>query len=114
MKLIRSLGTRKIKHYVKSYALFYCDYCKKEVERELKNGKEQHTCGCVKIVKKHKASVLKNEKKQRLCITCNKMFPSTWAGDRRCGKCRARLKYSTDNSHTIPVSYRVLGGHNPC
>lgn len=39
MKLIKKLGTRKNKNNTQiSWAIFWCDYCKQEVERQLSNG----------------------------------------------------------------------------
>lgn len=49
MELIRKLGTRLNKSgYLESWALFWCDFCKQEVERPLCYKKCQ-SCGCVKI-----------------------------------------------------------------
>ena len=46
MELIRKLGTRKFKHYKRSYGLFKCPFCGQEVEKYLFNGINQRSCGC--------------------------------------------------------------------
>ena len=49
MKLIRKLGTRRSKNRkgINSWAIFWCDFCKQEVERTLSSGREAKSCGCV-------------------------------------------------------------------
>ena len=47
MQLIRKLPTRKNKNgYLESWAVFWCNFCKQEVERSLSNGKKYKSCGC--------------------------------------------------------------------
>lgn len=48
MELIRKLGVKKanVGESFQSYGLFLCLYCKKEVEKQLGNGKAQQSCGC--------------------------------------------------------------------
>ena len=49
MKLIKKLPARKDKNGKwLSYALFWCDFCKQEVERLLSNGRRNKSCGCYK------------------------------------------------------------------
>lgn len=55
MKLIRNLG-RKLdinSGRYESYAIFWCDFCKSEVEKTLSNGKKAKSCGCHIINYKH-------------------------------------------------------------
>src|SRR4030066_1172507 len=54
MKLIKKLGTKinKSGHYI-SFAIFWCDPCKQEVERQLQNGLKQASCGCILSNYKH-------------------------------------------------------------
>ena len=48
MELIRKLPTRKNKNgHLESWAIFKCSHCLQEVERRLKNGKRQKSCGCM-------------------------------------------------------------------
>lgn len=48
MKLIRKLGTRLSKSgRLESWAIFWCDFCKQEVEKELSQGKRDKSCGCI-------------------------------------------------------------------
>lgn len=51
MKLIKKLGTKRLisrndKIYIKRFALFKCQYCGNEVERQIANGKRANSCGC--------------------------------------------------------------------
>ena len=49
MKLIKKLGTRLDKNgYKRSWAEFYCEFCKQIVEKKLNDGKEAKSCGCSK------------------------------------------------------------------
>ena len=48
MKLIRKLGTRLSKSgRLESWAIFWCDFCKQEVEKRLHNGLKAQSCGCI-------------------------------------------------------------------
>ena len=48
MKLIRKIGTRKDKSgNNQSWAVFWCDFCKKEVEKHLYAGLNAKSCGCM-------------------------------------------------------------------
>ena len=50
MQLIRKLGTRLNKNGTKqSWAVFWCAFCKSEVERYLYNGLNSKSCGCIKV-----------------------------------------------------------------
>lgn len=97
MKLIKKLGTRKCKNGGNniSVALFFCEHCKKEVERQLKNGLDQHTCGCVRVVVK-KEKMRQFEKKERSCLMCNKRFISKGPHNRRCGDCNDKVDRYSD------------------
>lgn len=46
MRVIKSLGTKKENGKIRSYSLFICDYCEKEVIR-MNQAKKQMSCGCV-------------------------------------------------------------------
>ena len=46
MKLIKDLGTRLIKGTWVRYAIFKCPECLQEVERVMKSGLKQKSCGC--------------------------------------------------------------------
>ena len=48
MKLIRNLPTRIINGRIESWAIFWCDFCKQEVEKQLSAGKICLSCGCQK------------------------------------------------------------------
>lgn len=50
MRLIKNLGMRKANSgYVYRYGLFYCEYCKKEVEKPYHDGLKYKSCGCTKV-----------------------------------------------------------------
>ncbi len=51
MKLIKRLPRRLSKNgkNLESWGIFWCNFCKKEVERRLSNGKIAKSCGCVKV-----------------------------------------------------------------
>ncbi len=50
MELIRNLGTRiSKKGHKDSWGVFYCEYCKQEVEKLLHIGKKAKSCGCVRL-----------------------------------------------------------------
>ena len=67
MKLIKSLGRRKNeKNFWVSFGLFWCDFCKQEVERPLSYIKCK-SCGCNRN-KKNKNSYKHGETKTRLHI----------------------------------------------
>src|SRR3989304_3190954 len=54
MKLIRKLGSRLSKNgYKQSYGIFWCDFCKQEVEKTLSHGYRDKSCGCRKGCIKH-------------------------------------------------------------
>jgi len=66
MKLIRKTvvkvsSTGKSKS---SYGLFYCDYCKQEVERKLNHGKENKSCGCMRTKHNIKHGLTPKHQKQ--------------------------------------------------
>ena len=47
MELIRKLGTRLNKNgKMKSFAIFWCDFCQQEVVKEISDGKKAKSCGC--------------------------------------------------------------------
>lgn len=47
MKLIRKLGTKFNKNgKMKSFALFWCEHCNQEIEKEISDGKKAKSCGC--------------------------------------------------------------------
>jgi DNA-binding XRE family transcriptional regulator len=50
MELLKKLPTRKQgpTQYIASWGLFYCPYCKQDVERDLGAGRQQVSCGCHK------------------------------------------------------------------
>jgi len=50
MRLIRKLGTRKNKtgNNYTSWGVFWCNFCKQEVEKELSVGRRYKSCGCVR------------------------------------------------------------------
>src|SRR3990167_4784497 len=48
MKLIKKLGTRIVNGRLESWGLFWCDFCKQEVGRELGSGRKQKSCRCIK------------------------------------------------------------------
>ena len=47
MKLVKNLGTKLINNKWVRFGIFWCDFCKQEVERRLINGKIAKSCGCV-------------------------------------------------------------------
>ena len=47
MKLLKDLGTRLINGQKVRYAIFWCDFCKQEVEKRLQQGLRDKSCGCV-------------------------------------------------------------------
>jgi len=96
MELIKKTG-RKLdpsgeKKY--SYALFFCPYCKKEVEKEISNGRRYKSCGCVHMklvgIANTKHGYFKNEHKLRLyriwdamkgrCYAKNRKFYENYGG----------------------------------
>jgi len=65
MQLIKLLGTRVSKsNYKESWAVFWCDFCKQEVEKKLSDGKRAKSCGCVQyeLIAKSQKGVIKNVK----------------------------------------------------
>lgn len=49
MELIKGIESRiDGRGYLRKWAIFWCDYCKQEVEKSLNNGKICQSCGCVK------------------------------------------------------------------
>ena len=47
MKLIRKLDTRINKNGIReSWAVFWCDFCNREVEKRISGGKRDKSCGC--------------------------------------------------------------------
>lgn len=109
MKLLKGIGTRKNKNGTAiSYAVFFCDYCKKEVVRKKKNGLEQKGCGCVKKWERNRgAKLIGDDKKERTCIMCQKKFMSTWSGDRRCKTCRDKINNYVDLLYA-PTVYKHM------
>ena len=66
MKLIRKLGTRISRTGRKrSYAIFWCDFCKQEVEKTLEHGLRDKSCGC----ERYKLSSKKLKGKKRKPFT---------------------------------------------
>ena len=67
MQLIRKLPTRLDKKgHLQSWAIFWCDSCKQEVEKILNNGLKSKSCGCIKNLLLSKANKGKKwTKKQR-------------------------------------------------
>ncbi len=48
MKKIRNLSSEYINGYYRSCAIFWCDFCKSEVKKNLSNGLRDISCGCIK------------------------------------------------------------------
>ena len=48
MKLLKKLGTRIVNDRKESFGIFWCNFCKKEVEKILSSGKRYKSCGCDK------------------------------------------------------------------
>jgi len=47
MKLIKKLPSRKDrKGKTRQYGIFFCSYCKQEIEKAVENGKADKSCGC--------------------------------------------------------------------
>lgn len=70
MELIRKLGTRINKNgYLQSYAIFWCDFCKQEVEKRLGDGEKCKSCGCAKnelVSKGNKGKKQTKEAKEKI------------------------------------------------
>ncbi len=51
MKLVKNLPTRinDKTGRIESWGLFWCDFCKQEVEKRLHNGYKNKSCGCIRI-----------------------------------------------------------------
>ncbi len=47
MELKQDLGTKLINGHWFRIGLFFCIFCKQEVEKEIRNGKRNKSCGCV-------------------------------------------------------------------
>ena len=117
MKLIRRLPTEKSKGgYCKSMALFFCEYCKREVKRALSTLRADYkSCGCVKY--SHNKHKLRGEKKysaleERLCLMCGKMFPSKGPHNRRCTVCEIKLDQANENTYYEPERYSYSSGRS--
>lgn len=54
MKLIKKLPLKYINGRCVSYAIFWCDFCKSEVEKRLNHGLSNKSCGCVQHTKNNK------------------------------------------------------------
>lgn len=46
--MITTKSKKSGKNYRKHIAIFFCDYCKKEVEKRFDHGNNSRSCGCVK------------------------------------------------------------------
>lgn len=46
MKLIKNLPRKFINDYWVSMGIFWCDFCKQEVKKDLSSGKRDKSCGC--------------------------------------------------------------------
>src|SRR3989304_76422 len=67
MELIKKLGTRLNKNGIKeSWAVFWCDFCKREVERLLSDGKKCKSCGCFRYKLSGKSNTKHSESKTKL------------------------------------------------
>ena len=86
MELIKDLGTRLINGQKIRFAIFWCDYCKQEVEKRLHQGLRDKSCGCrkknptlnsmygkhqteeakQKISKANKGKIILNETRQKI------------------------------------------------
>lgn len=54
MKLIKRIGCKGTKT---SWAIFLCEYCKREVKKQLSSGKRNKSCGCVSHELRIKANI---------------------------------------------------------
>ena len=69
MKLIRKLSPKYVNSRCVSYAIFWCDFCQQEVEKELGNGKKAKSCGCERyklISENNKGKIVSEETRQKL------------------------------------------------
>lgn len=71
MKLIKILDKRLSKNgkNLESWGLFWCDFCKSEVEKRLRNGLKDKSCGCVRkklISESEKGRVFSFEERQKI------------------------------------------------
>lgn len=94
MRLIRRIGTRKFWNRSTSFGLFYCDYCQKEVERPLTNGRNSRSCGCARKILNTGRAVEnalgaqgRYEWADRICLSCERVFRSWGKANRICPQC---------------------------
>lgn len=99
MRLIRRLGARRYSNHRTSFGLFFCDYCKQEVERPLTNGQRSHSCGCAKgvymkgkVVKEIRVARQRHERAKRICLRCEQKFDSWSKGNRICPQCAGKAE----------------------
>jgi len=78
MELIRRTKTIITKNGNKiRYAIFWCNYCKQEVERDISSGKKQKSCGCMNSFftsKYNKKRIYTEKTKQKISKSARERF----------------------------------------
>ena len=109
MKKIKDV-TDRTKHN-KKMGLFRCPYCFKAAKRPVAQGAKQNGCGCVRKWG-GKQLVSGAAKYKRLCLMCNKPFPSRDVGNRRCPVCELKVEQAGYNTYYEPPVYGHTASSN--
>ncbi len=92
MKLIKHIGTRRNSTgRVISYALFHCEYCKSDVEKNVTNGRRAYSCGCMRNKRPLRLETVISPSQERTCLCCGRVFMSRGPHNRRCEICDKKI-----------------------